>query len=56
MSTPPGYELDRALVADDSAPFYDEFDDPTDACAGADLVTTDVWTSMGFENGKRERA
>jgi ornithine carbamoyltransferase len=20
-----------------------------DACAGADLVTTDVWTSMGFE-------
>jgi ornithine carbamoyltransferase len=20
-----------------------------DACAGADLVTTDVWTSMGYE-------
>jgi ornithine carbamoyltransferase len=28
-----------------------------DACRGADLVTTDVWTSMGFEaeNDKRLR-
>ncbi|MDO8276601.1 MAG: ornithine carbamoyltransferase, partial [Burkholderiaceae bacterium] len=23
--------------------------DPMQACAGADLVTTDVWTSMGYE-------
>jgi ornithine carbamoyltransferase len=25
------------------------FTDPIAACAGAELVTTDVWTSMGFE-------
>ena len=32
--------------------------DPVTACRGADLVTTDVWTSMGFEaeNEKRARA
>ena len=28
---------------------YEVFADPMDACRGADLVTTDVWTSMGFE-------
>ena len=40
------------------APHYQEFDDPTDACARADLVTTDVWTSMGFEaeNEARKKA
>jgi ornithine carbamoyltransferase len=26
-----------------------------DACAGADLVTTDVWTSMGYEAQNEER-
>ena len=32
--------------------------DPMDACRGADLVTTDVWTSMGFgrKNEKRLKA
>ncbi|CAN7484035.1 ornithine carbamoyltransferase [Trinickia sp. LjRoot230] len=49
ISTPAGYKLDHALVAPDSAPFYEQFTDPNDACTGADLVTTDVWTSMGFE-------
>jgi len=58
LSTPPGYKLDRALVAAESAPFFQEFDDPNEACAGADLVTTDVWTSMGFEaeNEARKKA
>jgi ornithine carbamoyltransferase len=26
-----------------------------DAAKGADIVTTDVWTSMGFESEKKER-
>ncbi len=34
------------------------FSDPLQACAGADLVTTDVWTSMGYEaeNEARKKA
>ncbi len=49
LSTPLGYKLAPALVSEESKPFFEEFDDPNDACAGADLVTTDVWTSMGYE-------
>ncbi|MBX9794110.1 MAG: ornithine carbamoyltransferase, partial [Burkholderiaceae bacterium] len=34
------------------------FDNPMDACRGAHLVTTDVWTSMGYEaeNEARKKA
>jgi ornithine carbamoyltransferase len=58
VSTPPGYGLDRALVAPESTAAFEEFADPDEACAGADLVTTDVWTSMGFEaeNEARKQA
>jgi ornithine carbamoyltransferase len=55
VSTPPGYELPR----DTCDPHHCAvFDDPEAACEGADLVTTDVWTSMGFEaeNEARQRA
>jgi ornithine carbamoyltransferase len=46
VSTPPDYEL----PADACDPRHCVvFDDPESACEGADLVTTDVWTSMGFE-------
>ncbi|MEJ6024011.1 ornithine carbamoyltransferase [Ramlibacter sp. PS4R-6] len=49
VSTPHGYEVDQALAGIRSAQSYKVFKDPMQACAGADLVTTDVWTSMGYE-------
>ncbi|KRO77633.1 ornithine carbamoyltransferase [Methylophilaceae bacterium] len=55
VSTPKGYEveIERAgLYSDDH---FEQFEDPMDAAKGADIVTTDVWTSMGFENEKKER-
>jgi len=58
VSTPPGYEVEteRAGIYDDS--HFVAFADPVVACRNADLVTTDVWTSMGFEaeNDARRRA
>jgi ornithine carbamoyltransferase len=48
VSTPPGYEVDPARVRSHGARFQ-AFADPLAAVRGADLVTTDVWTSMGFE-------
>jgi ornithine carbamoyltransferase len=49
VSTPLGYEVDQALAGIRSEQSYKVFKDPMQACAGADLVTTDVWTSMGYE-------
>jgi ornithine carbamoyltransferase len=49
VSTPPGYGVDPARAALRDPARCRTFDDPMDACRGADLVTTDVWTSMGFE-------
>ncbi|MGH6623280.1 MAG: ornithine carbamoyltransferase, partial [Burkholderiaceae bacterium] len=43
VSTPPGYALDAALTV--VGPHLEVFADPMDAARGADLVTTDVWTS-----------
>jgi ornithine carbamoyltransferase len=58
VSTPPGYEIDMARLDDAAKAHLTVFADPNDACRGADLVTTDVWTSMGFEaeNEARLRA
>ena len=55
ISTPPGYRIDRSRVADRDASHVETFDDPMQACAGADLVSTDVWTSRGFEDESRDR-
>ncbi len=49
LSTPSGYEVDQSIAGNRSAQSYQTFKDPMQACAGADLVTTDVWTSMGYE-------
>jgi ornithine carbamoyltransferase len=49
ISTPPGYELDAQQLSQFDPAHVRQFSDPMDAVAGASLVTTDVWTSMGFE-------
>jgi ornithine carbamoyltransferase len=55
VSTPPGYEVEpeRANLYGNS--HFETFADPMEAAKGADLVTTDVWTSMGFEAENEER-
>ncbi|MDR2990849.1 MAG: ornithine carbamoyltransferase [Burkholderiaceae bacterium] len=49
VSTPSGYEVDQAVAGLRSGRSYKVFGNPMDACRDADLVTTDVWTSMGYE-------
>ena len=58
VSTPSGYEIDPVVAGVANAGCVKVFKNPIDACRGAHLVTTDVWTSMGFEaeNDKRRLA
>jgi ornithine carbamoyltransferase len=61
VSTPRGYEIDKKLLGSlgiKSASSYQFYSTPLDACKDAHLVTTDVWTSMGFEaeNEARKKA
>ncbi len=49
VSAPAGYRLDPARITKVKPGVLKEFDDPRQACKDADLVTTDVWTSMGYE-------
>ena len=49
VSTPGGYELDPLLSGVNNPACVKTFKSPFAACEGAHLVTTDVWTSMGFE-------
>ena len=51
ISTPPGYEVENERMNRNS----ESFSDPMKAVKGADLVTTDVWTSMGFESENEAR-
>ena len=48
VSTPPGYEVEAERAGLYGTSHYEEFSDPMEAARDADLVTTDVWTSMGF--------
>ena len=52
VSTPAAYGPDPARVGDAPMQF---FADPSEAAHGADLVTTDVWTSMGYEAEDAQR-
>ena len=54
VSTPPGYEVERERAGVHGTHF-EAFADPMRAAKGAHLVTTDVWTSMGFEAENEER-
>ena len=55
VSTPPGYEVEPERAGLYGHEHYEEFKDPMEAARGADLVTTDVWTSMGWEAENEER-
>lgn len=61
VGCPEGYEPDRSLLgtarslARKSGAELDVVHDPKKAVAGADVVYTDVWVSMGDEKEKEER-
>jgi ornithine carbamoyltransferase len=55
VSTPPGYEIKPEQAGLNGTSHYEEFSDPHDAVKNVDLVTTDVWTSMGFEAETEKR-
>ena len=55
VSTPPGYEVEPERAGLYGTGHFQQFRDPMQAARGAHLVTTDVWTSMGFEAENEER-
>lgn len=55
FSGPAAYALDMQRVSAEEAKHLRVFADPLEACKGAHLVTTDVWTSMGFETENQAR-
>jgi ornithine carbamoyltransferase len=55
VSTPPGYEVESERAGIYDTGYFGSFADPLEAVRGADLVTTDVWTSMGMEAEDAER-
>jgi len=55
LASPPGYELEAERGSADGGRYVKCFQDPRQAVKDADVVTTDVWTSMGFEDEAEER-
>ncbi|HSF48106.1 MAG TPA: ornithine carbamoyltransferase [Burkholderiales bacterium] len=52
VASPPGYEL---KISNANSSHLKQFSDLREAVRGADLVTTDVWVSMGDEHQAEER-
>ncbi|AFZ83663.1 ornithine carbamoyltransferase [Candidatus Kinetoplastibacterium blastocrithidii (ex Strigomonas culicis)] len=55
FSSPNDYKMDSSIVGNVSSSYLKQFDDPREACKDVDLVTTDVWTSMGYESENTKR-
>jgi ornithine carbamoyltransferase len=57
VATPPGYGIDDDVLerAADLGPAPTLTEDPNEAVAGADVVYTDVWVSMGQEDEREEK-
>jgi ornithine carbamoyltransferase len=57
IATPAGYEPDRSVMAEAKREGGDVtlIHDPAEAVVGADVVYTDVWTSMGMEDEEEAR-
>ncbi|MDB2679967.1 ornithine carbamoyltransferase [Methylophilaceae bacterium] len=53
VSTPKGYEIEADVIDSNDNVF--QYDEPLKAAKDADILTTDVWTSMGFESENKER-
>jgi ornithine carbamoyltransferase len=58
VATPAEYALEKSRIAASDAAHLQTFTDPMAAARDAHLVTTDVWTSMGYEaeTEKRKKA
>jgi len=54
ISTPKGYEPSELFI-DNYKKNINFFSDPLMACENADIIVTDVWTSMGQESEKKQR-
>jgi len=55
IATPPGYGVAPEMLEASDRDRVQVLDDPLHAARGADLVTTDVWTSMGWEGEEEQR-
>ena len=54
IATPKGYEPSELFI-DNCKKNINFYSDPLMACENADIIVTDVWTSMGQESEKKQR-